>query len=225
MGYKSCVNHNGWQINQERLKLKWKNYREKKEEEYYKNPKLCKRCNKPIKFSEDIKRRNFCSHSCSAWFNNLGNCRHGTPRTIFYCLECNKKLTRHKKKYCSKECWAEGFKKQNIKKWKEGRNTESNYDSTPSYIRNYIFKKYNNSCSGCGWSKINIYTNKIPLHIHHIDGNYLNNNENNLQLLCPNCHSLTPTNGSLNRGKGRNKRKFYRAVFNAKLKQISAGLG
>ena len=30
----------------------------------------------------------------------------------------------------------------------------------------------------------------------HIDGN---NEESNLQLLCPNCHSLTPTFGALNK--------------------------
>lgn len=32
---------------------------------------------------------------------------------------------------------------------------------------------------------------KIPLQLHHIDGNKYNNELKNLQLLCPNCHSLT----------------------------------
>lgn len=32
---------------------------------------------------------------------------------------------------------------------------------------------------------------KIPLEIHHKDGNNLNNELNNLQLLCPNCHAQT----------------------------------
>lgn len=31
----------------------------------------------------------------------------------------------------------------------------------------------------------------IPLTVHHIDGNRLNNTLENLQLLCPNCHALT----------------------------------
>lgn len=34
---------------------------------------------------------------------------------------------------------------------------------------------------------------KIPLHLHHKDGNHINNKLDNLQLLCPNCHSLTDT--------------------------------
>ena len=31
----------------------------------------------------------------------------------------------------------------------------------------------------------------LDLHIHHLDGNPLNNSRNNLQALCPNCHSQT----------------------------------
>lgn len=33
----------------------------------------------------------------------------------------------------------------------------------------------------------------IPLELDHIDGNHENNALKNLRLLCPNCHSLTPT--------------------------------
>lgn len=33
---------------------------------------------------------------------------------------------------------------------------------------------------------------KIPLELHHIDGNPVNNNLDNLILLCPNCHAQTP---------------------------------
>lgn len=33
---------------------------------------------------------------------------------------------------------------------------------------------------------------ELPLELHHIDGNRFNNELYNLQILCPNCHSLTP---------------------------------
>ena len=33
--------------------------------------------------------------------------------------------------------------------------------------------------------------NPIPLEVHHKDGDSLNNEMNNLELLCPNCHALT----------------------------------
>ena len=39
---------------------------------------------------------------------------------------------------------------------------------------------------------------KIVLELHHIDGNRFNNDLLNLQILCPNCHSLTPNHGRKN---------------------------
>ena len=39
---------------------------------------------------------------------------------------------------------------------------------------------------------------KIPLELHHKDGNHHNHLKENLRLLCPNCHSLTNTYGSRN---------------------------
>ena len=51
--------------------------------------------------------------------------------------------------------------------------------------------------------------NNIPLEIEHIDGNYKNNDESNLILLCPNCHSLTSTYKGANTERGRNSRSKY----------------
>lgn len=44
-------------------------------------------------------------------------------------------------------------------------------------------------CEICG---LNEWMGKtLPLEVHHIDGNNYNNELSNLQILCPNCHSLT----------------------------------
>ena len=75
------------------------------------------------------------------------------------------------------------------------------------YVRRYLKEKSNNKCSKCGWGEKNPYTNLIPLEIDHKDGNYLNNKEDNLELLCPNCHSLTSTWKGANKNKGREDRK------------------
>lgn len=84
-----------------------------------------------------------------------------------------------------------------------------------------MLEKYNYSCQECGWNKINPYTNKTPLEIHHKDGNYLNGSEDNLALLCPNCHSLTDTYKALNRPKARRDRAKYNQRPNPFLDELN----
>jgi len=44
----------------------------------------------------------------------------------------------------------------------------------------------------------------IPLELHHIDGNKHNNELENLQILCPNCHAFTPNyRGKSLKGRGK----------------------
>lgn len=66
-------------------------------------------------------------------------------------------------------------------------------------VRQYLLKVHNYKCQECGWSKKNYFTGKYPLEVHHIDGNINNTYPKNLQVLCPNCHALTPNFTSLNR--------------------------
>jgi hypothetical protein len=40
-----------------------------------------------------------------------------------------------------------------------------------------------------------------------MDGDWRNNAPENLALLCPNCHALTPSFKALNKGKGRGSRR------------------
>jgi 5-methylcytosine-specific restriction endonuclease McrA len=74
-------------------------------------------------------------------------------------------------------------------------------------VRRWVRERDKNQCSQCGWTKVNPITKICPLELDHIDGDFTNNRPENLRMLCPNCHSLTPNYGSLNRGSGRGIRK------------------
>ena len=61
----------------------------------------------------------------------------------------------------------------------------------PSSIKNRLIKEMGHKCQKCqnnSWNDIS-----ITLELEHIDGNNRNNSRENLTLLCPNCHSQTPT--------------------------------
>lgn len=128
---------------------------------------------------------------------------------ITNCINCNKEINK-RSKYYSNKCQKEYQYKKYIDKWKNNQSNGMRGEyQISSYIKTYLFNKYNNKCARCGWGKINEYTNKIPLEIEHIDGNYKNNYEENLILLCPNCHSLTSTYKGANLNKGRKSRNKY----------------
>lgn len=72
-------------------------------------------------------------------------------------------------------------------------------------IRRWLFARAKDACEhpGCGWGTRNTFTGNIPLEVHHADGDHRNNRPENLQILCPNHHSLTQNFRACNIGKGR----------------------
>lgn len=143
------------------------------------------------------------------------------PKKKRFCLNCGQELNRHQKKYCSRSCQQEYQYKEYIERWKQGlEDGLSGEYGISDHIRKYLHIKYNSKCCKCGWGKINTYTNKVPLEIEHIDGNYKNNKEENLQLICPNCHSLTSTYKGANAGHGRLGRKKYSQQYSSEPQMI-----
>jgi len=61
---------------------------------------------------------------------------------------------------------------------------------TKAGIRNQLLVKRGHKCERC--KRTEWEGEQIKIEMHHVDGNNKNNEESNLQLLCPNCHSLTP---------------------------------
>lgn len=123
------------------------------------------------------------------------------------CVQCGSEEPRFGKRYCSQACYGRSRYEASVALWKQGKlKVVSAYGELYSTVRTYLHEKYGNSCQQCGWGRKNPITGKVPLQINHIDGDWKNTTEENLELLCPNCHALTPNFGILNIGQGRPKR-------------------
>lgn len=136
-------------------------------------------------------------------------------KVTIQCKNCNNfiKTNDYRRKFCSQNCKIEFHKKKNIEKWLNGEHDgKRGKTSTAKWIKKYLIEKYGEKCMECEWSERNPYTGKIPIELEHIDGDYTNNKEENLRLLCPNCHSLTPTYKGANKKRGRPRSKYYRGI-------------
>lgn len=104
-----------------------------------------------------------------------------------YCKYCGKQLERKRfngrledftafknRKYCNRECMKRAYLKIG-----ENEQSYSNAHTTARKINELILHK--ETCELCGSDK--------NLDIHHIDGNWKNNNINNLMCLCRSCHT------------------------------------
>lgn len=168
---------------------------------YNLNPTKCQECNKS--FSYEKRNNKFCDRSCSASFNNRGNVKNGTPKPKEkICKTCNEifPFTRQSRNttHCPK-CIKEVNYKITIKNAKNIDELHSDKSR-----RLYLINKHSNKCFVCKnttWNNV-----PIPIELDHIDGNSENNIEENLRLICPNCHALTNTYKNKNKGKGRAKR-------------------
>jgi hypothetical protein len=76
-------------------------------------------------------------------------------------------------------------------------------EATTGMKRKMLLEAANFSCTSCGFNKTRACGRSI-LEIDHIDGNPNNNTRENLRVLCPNCHALTPNFRNWGR-KGKNK--------------------
>jgi hypothetical protein len=133
-------------------------------------------------------------------------------KTRRLCKVCGKEVGLYVAVYCSNRCQAEHKYRTYINKWKSGEVSGGKAGHIVSgYVRKYLIERDGEKCSRCGWAEKNPVTNKVPLEVHHVNGNHTDHSENNVKLLCPNCHSLTPTYRNLNKGNGRKYRKIMPA--------------
>ena len=156
----------------------------------------CENCNKEHDGAYGSGR--FCSKLCARGFS-----------TKKKRIEINKKVSekllgRKTRDYSfSDEKWL--IIKEKRKKTYDNKILNEEYDNL-SYdrLRKRIILEQYSKCNRCKLNKW--FDEDIALELEHKDGNHNNNERNNLEALCPNCHSLTPT------WRGRNKRNNKKKI-------------
>lgn len=133
----------------------------------------------------------------------------------FNCLQCNKIVQTYdkKRKFCSQKCGNDYRREEKIKLWLAGKHDGTRGKTATAYwIKVYLIRTRGEKCEKCGWSERNVHSGKIPIELDHKDGVFTHNRPKNLILLCPNCHSLTPSYKGANKGRGRPRSKYYRGT-------------
>lgn len=128
----------------------------------------------------------------------------------FVCVGCGEtgvSKNYSKRKYCSNACQGKHKNRQLVEKWLGGEVSASIGDSfqLKRGIRRAILTERGTACSVCGWDEKHPVDGLPLTEIDHIDGNASNNNPDNLRVLCPNCHSMTPTYRARNKNSKRKR--------------------
>lgn len=130
----------------------------------------CQICSKKFSVvSNREKTAKYCSNSCRY------KAMQGKGLTEYKCHHCEKTFfdsASTNRKYCSKVCVNKKLKQE--------------FKPTFATVRKMmIARNLINKCERCGFDKY-----KQILGVHHKDRNRNNNDFSNLEVLCPNCHSI-----------------------------------
>ena len=103
-----------------------------------------------------------------------------------------------------------GSDEEKIRDWLSGDWSGQYGPKTPHVVspivRKYLYEQCNHSCTKCGFSEVHPEDGSPILQINHVDGDAQNHSPGNLEVLCPNCHAMTPNFGSRNQVSTRPRR-------------------
>lgn len=150
-----------------------------------------------------------CSRECSD-----ASRRRPTPP----CRRCGStdRLGRRRQNvYCSWQCFNEdryertGSFARWLEEWRSGDVSGTTSEGKPDWrVRQALVYLRGQRCEECGWDRVNPVSGRVPLHVDHITGDRSQNHPDQVRLLCPNCHSLTPNYQHLNNPKVSPVRKY-----------------
>ena len=156
----------------------------------------------------------FCDKDCQVAAQRSGTFRTGvqpTGLTLKMCQKCNRPLSYKSRKTTTmhRECKAQ----HTVEQWLSGNNDVTLYiddktnmpKDTKPFVKKYLLETRGDRCEECGFDKHGPFGSIIQMD--HVNGDCFDNRPENLKLLCPNCHAMTPTYGSRNRGSGRAHRR------------------
>jgi len=161
--------------------------------------KICPVCQINFKDRKNTKRPKItCSRNCS---NKLFPRRKSIYPKTFVCQYCSNITPwchSSRNKFCSSKCRSKSLTDSAKTRFNDGN---VQYRNT---LRKFIAEAIGYKCNVCGISDWNKKT--LTLQVNHIDGDASNNKPDNLELICPNCHTQTDTYSGRNKGSGRKSR-------------------
>lgn len=167
--------------------------------------KICKYDNCKKEFYTIYAIKLFCNRKCSSKYHQESS-RKDIDRKLSCPLCAGPKAA---KAITCKYCEPIRKRDSKIASWVSGEWFGGSENLLSKTIRKYLLEEANYACSKCGFDKMHPDDGRTVLEINHIDGNGGNHRPENLEVLCPNCHSLTPNYRGRNQGNGR-KVYYYR---------------
>ena len=162
---------------------------------------LNKDCQKDFIVEHQSDKKKYCSRSCATISNNLARGYKTRLSGSGSCKICFIEINSYSE-YC-KNHYRAAQKEERIRRWIDGEwdgNTKRGLSTT---IREYLLEQANYACEKCGFDKRHPDDGRPVLEINHKDGDAYNSSykSDNLEVICPNCHSLSPNYRARNIGK------------------------
>lgn len=136
----------------------------------------------------------------------------------YECKNCGKesKATKQKvNKYCSNKCQREFEYKKRVHDWVHGVKSWTSRE-VPLWPRRYRLQYQKGLCQRCE-CKYDQVGRPLTMEFNHIDGNWRNNDFDNCEMICVQCHSLTHTYRAKDRTKVTEEQKKQEAEHLLKL--------